>query len=417
MKKYISKLTFAIVVALVTSLGAALPAMAEPEPPVAVQAAITKRIAAPTGTTIPASSFTFDFQQMARDRATGNLSVMGSEHISFIETTLSASVSFTAGADPMAETGDFLAGVAWPHAGDFIFRVSERHNTNIFADYEHMVYSNEQFTVVVTVVNHEGKLIPTGAFAVPATPGTPGTLPQDSDPTSKVDPTPGTPGEPGTYSNLRFTNTFTRDIIGTLNNPALEVTNKVVGDHANLVLPFEFTMQLQIPAEALNRDAPFAFAEPAVATILNAAGESVRTIPLVGIPNPEGPPSDFTLSFTLSDGERLVIPVLPTGTSFTVSETQQPEYSGELEVRIGGEPAASYAAGEGINFGMSMARNISDAGRNAADFTNTHHHSPLTGLVIGSMPILVAIIGATLILSMMVASRSRQRIEQMSLTY
>jgi len=414
MNTYISKLTIAIVAVLVIGLGAAIPAMAYPEPPAAARAAITKRIVTPTGTTIPESNFTFEFQQMARDRATGDLSVMDSDDLSFIETTLSASVSFEAGAYHMAETEDFLAGVTWPHAGDFIFIVSETANTNTLAANEHMTYSSESFIVVVSVINHYGLLIPAGAFALPATPGTEGTLPQDSDPDSKIDPTPGTPGEdgePGTFSNLQFSNVFSRDIIGTFDDPALEVTKDVVGVYANLILPFEFTLNLGIPAEALDRAEPFAFAQPAVATILDAEGDVVRTVPI------EGTMPNFTLDFTLSAGERLAIPVLPAGTTFLAAEAQQPEYNGDLDVVVGGTLVVSYEEAEGDDIAMAIARNLSDAGRNAADFTNTHNHSPLTGLIIGSMPILAIIIGATLALSMMVASRSRQRVEQMSLLY
>ena len=411
MKKYISKLTFAIVVALVASLSIAIPAMAEPEPETAAQAAITRKIDAPPGTTIPEATFIFSFEQMARDRETGELTTMTADSPSMVNPPLSTSVSFAAGADPMAQSEDFLADVNWPHAGDFIFIVSENAeksaDENTFAANEHMKYSEKKFVVVVSVRNSDEGLIPTGVFAIL---GSPEVLPGESNPGSKIIPTPGIPGQPGTYSKLQFEGIFTRDIIGTLSNPALAITKNVEGEFANLILPFEFEAVLTIPGQALDRGEPFKLDDPAVATILNAAGQTVRTVPIEGtLPN-------LTISFSLSHGQRLVIPRLPAGTSFTVKEIQEPEYEGKLNVVIAGVPIGEpYTVEVGADIEMSSPRNISDAGRNAAEFTNIHNHSPLTGLVIGSMPVLAIIIGATVVLSMMVASRSRQRIEHMSL--
>ncbi|MCL2870227.1 MAG: hypothetical protein FWE26_01145 [Coriobacteriia bacterium] len=455
MKRYFSKLTLALIVALVMSLGIAGVAMATGPavgtgPHGRVNIGITKELDIPVGTTVPAANFHFDIEQMVPHATIDGAWVVGSTTPP--ATIPNVDIAFAAGnvggfettatpGMPVAQATDILENATWPHAGDFKFLVTERHTapTTQFTSPEYMTYSTAQWVMIVRVANVEYPvgsgtylLVPTQAFFVAPTEGTDGTDPfyTWNEEAKRNDLTPGEPGTGGDDgrlldpSGIRFINTFTRDIDGTLVNPALAISKTITGQYADRTTMFTFNGTLVVPAAAVDR-----VDGEVIATVVDSDGVPVipgRTATFTGTG------ATLTGSFTLGNGETLAFPRLPAGTTFNVTETQQENWRGRAEVTLGAAstvfvpgPAASNWATIGANVSTDT-RIVSDARGpapayaflgNTADFTNDYVAPPLTGLVIGSMPFLAALLGATLLLAMMVASRSRQRIEQMPVSH
>lgn len=366
-----------------------------------------------------------------------------------------------------------LDGVVWPSTGLFSFLIREvtpPDSTNSFIDDEEfMTYDESVFvlTVRVGLCPVTGELVPVQAYAWPGTEGTDGRIVWDG---KLYRIYPGIPGEPGgTWerqpSDIRFVNNFYRDI-GELEEedevPSFLVRKNVrqgVADSdvfADLDLYFGFNVTLNVPAPALApmSDDPFAadgaaitvtgyiFNEDGTPAMTTGASPVQRTVTFTGTPvrvyNTATPPvwisSTLQLTsatpFELRHGQTMEIPVLPAGTQFTVQELQDANYYlADVEVLIGGQVATlsptpptgtgtvgqnvTIPAGSQILYIVDTRDEDGSLAGNEATFLNAYRYVPFTGLVVASMPVLIALIVATLMLAMMVASRSRKRIEQM----
>jgi len=468
MKKYFSKLTLAIVAAVVLSLGVAVPAMAAtPDPLEPVEVGITKEINTPAGTSVPALDFNFNIRQLVANEA-GTGYVVGFAPGSQVTNFGVRTASFPAGMAgpelvwqahvPGVTPVEFnvLDGVVWPHAGDFLFVVYEQANTNPTVDADPnmtLTYTNASFVLMVRVSNCEatGTLVPTQAaafesvFTLPGTDGRPGTnsVHTWNDATKSYDITPGEPGDPGTDdervltdpSTLRFVNDFTRIIrTGGLESPALAVSKNVTGGQANLnTLYFPFTINLTIPALAITHGwtAPDPLTDLVGITTIAAPGTAITPTTNHGL-TVTGAAPNFVVTVNLKHNERIAFPELPEGTTFWVEEAATARYAPSAIATIGGAAAGTFGSDALGNINTilrvpaatpapgTFAISLTEAGAtggNTVAFTNTHHEVPFTGLVIGSMPILAVLLGATVLLAMMVASRSRQRIEQLPVAH
>ncbi|MCL2438018.1 MAG: hypothetical protein FWC99_02845 [Coriobacteriia bacterium] len=437
MKKYLSKLTFAVALALVMSLGIAGIAVADPVARERLDVAITKELNMPAGTIVPASSFTFTFAQITpAPEPNEDEWVIGAPAPESVATVPNAVITIPAGTTPITENPmwqvtDVLENATWPHAGDFFFMIRETANTNptIAANpAERMTYDDSAFFLHVRVANCPvtGNYVPTQAIArvLIGTHVTEGHYVRWGEGPDKIRYYPGT--EDPIYddklidpSEIHFINDFAR-----INNLPLEVSKTTVGDYANLSLLFPFEVQLVIPALALagtptsTPPGPL-FAGPVVGVVVDSTtGDPVvptRTVTVTGtLPN-------ITVETELSDNESIRFAGLPTGTTFVVTETQHEDYSATADVTIGGALSATSphgdagpgSAGDDLTVPATGAYIVTDGGANAADFTNSHHPPTMSGLVITSMPLLAVLIAAAVLLAMMVASRSRQRVEQM----
>ena len=189
---------------------------------------------------------------------------------------------------------------------------------------------------------------------------------------------------------LNFTNTFT--VIW--ENGALEISKDVVGQYADITHYFTFDLELRAnPLAALNL--------PITATVVSGQANTSREVVI----------DSYTTSFRLKHGERLVIEGLTVGTSFTVTERAEEEFAPSLRVLVSNTVihSDSAALGSALSTGNHL---IATGGINLVEFTNTHHHSPLTGLFITSLPFLFIALAAALLLVLAISLRSRRRIEQ-----
>ena len=433
MKRYFSKLTLALAVALVMSLGIAIPAFAASgEDLTPINIAITKELDIPAGTTVPASTFYFQFTQLMEESAgTWVPSVPATATLPNVSASFAAGnaggfVDSAAPNNPVAQATNILAGGTWPAAGDFFFRVTEIHTapTTQFTAPDHMEYSTASWILIIRVANVPNgdgtyTLVPRHAYAALPTVGTDGT---DTTYTwnegAKVmDIEPGIPGTDGNEgrlmdpSQMRFTNVFTRDIVGSLTDPALAFSKEITGTYADRTTMFDFNSTIVIPAAAVDRVGGTITAT-VVDSSTGAPVSPLREVTFSGT-------TTMTASFTIGNNETLAFPTLPAGTSFAVTETQQDNWRGSVTVTVGSAAPVTVSENVGVNV-ASGTHIVSDeeAGGvllgNTAAFVNDYVIPPLTGLLISSMPILAALIAAAFILAMMVASRSRKRIEQLT---
>ena len=482
MKKHFSKLTLAIILALVMGLAFAAPAMADPVtnpvpstpmPAELLHLGITKDLNMPPGTVIPNAAFHFTFRQAVINGPTDTppnavvprnpaeaqpMAVSIPNQIinfpaDYVLTEACGWANIGQLGGTTAPGGFNLGTITWPHAGQFFFVVEELHNTNyplIYNDpLQSLSYSNESWLLMVSVINYEGALRISNiqvAGLDPITPPTwnPGTGPGEGYWTGGVWDyyknnytyrpgvyVPGPGGTPGNWevnrgpSDIRFRNDYAITVIQTLADPALAVSKAVTGPLANEMRQFEFEMTLNLP-DSVVLAGVWNINNPIEATITNAAGAPIAGRDPVIFPAP-GATLTTTAEFTLAHGEYLRFITLPIGTTYTVTEEATPNYAASARITTGGVLDPTVFGGitqayveEELTVG-SLVSNDRPTGAlapfNLAAFTNTNFTPEIYGLFVGTMPFVIALFGATVILAMMVASRSRQRIEQLPIAY
>ena len=245
-----------------------------------VQAAITKVLQTPVGTTIPGNAFTFTATPISVD---GNSTAAA-------KATMPALVNLTA--TPAApgvtsgntttytkETGDIfagtiaaagvtpVAGTQFPHAGIYVYDVTENSPTyaNSSTPNETMTYSTAKYELTVYVenvmeekdpVNYPGVMTPVVPHRLYIAAVGDVILVTDNNSQTvnyKVNPTPGTLNS-GAPSQMTFTNTYVKTT-GHPNNPnpstpgdqTLSVSKTVAGSFGDLTKYFGYTMTVLAP--------------------------------------------------------------------------------------------------------------------------------------------------------------------------
>jgi hypothetical protein len=365
---------------------------------------LTKTLSLPEGTTIPSPSFTFNFapqQVVLDDSVTPNIN---SRPTSDFATLLSNQTITLSAADAVTENGTttitgnldiaaILSNLTFPGGGVYVWNVSEVANSSNTTAPSRMSYDDSLYQIRAWV-NRDGELDYIAVHKLERGEGS-----------AIVDL-----GK--TEDGINFLNSYRRQT-GTNENPALKITKEVTGDMANLNALFSFTLTLEAHALAPITNTPPATLSTTLFSprIVDAAGATVsRAITIT-----PGVNNTYTLTFQLRDGERLEIPTLPAGTSFTTTEAAANEYAPSATVTAGGVK-------QGINYAESPNTTLStkqylveDKGSNSADFINAHNAPPHTGLVVTNNIPLALVVSMGLLLVVMLALRNRQRIERIPL--
>ncbi|MCL2746050.1 MAG: Ig-like domain-containing protein [Coriobacteriia bacterium] len=376
--------------------------------PMAQSGLFTKTLEVPEGTTIPSPSFDFNFvpRQVALDdnptvesRPTSEFEnlIAGPQTIGLDAseaTTASGTITLVGELDLWA----LLDNLSFPSAGVFVWDVYEVAGSSGTASPSYMTYDSTRFQIRAWVTYDGLEFIAIHELSYAEGSWTAG---------EKID------------DGIDFLNSYRRIVGSTVdpNNNALEVSKSTLGEFADLSTLFEFTLTLRAHVLAPITDTALGgeSGDPAgvpphlfVPRIVDHAGNPVsRTVAIVG----DG--SAFTLSFQLAHGEKLVIPTLPAGTTFNVVEAAHADFAPSVNVYAGGSRIHSVVGTPGTSLG-SEDRTLTDAGRNAADFTNTHQFSPPAGLVIANGYFFILALVALLIVALLMARR-RKTIEQMPL--
>ncbi|MCL2746171.1 MAG: hypothetical protein FWE48_03655 [Coriobacteriia bacterium] len=424
MKKAFSRLALAIMVAFVMSLAVAIPAMAAPG-----EVTLTKEMNTPSGTTTPAFTFDFVLSQVAvvsqattsaantqwMPGSTFTNSVPATQAAPFPAGFTPATITMPANAASATTIVDFndliptTTPVAWgfPNAGVFHFMVHEATGTNVVGAGSTLTYDTARYIISVEVIN------------APVTPTNPrGLAIRSTVVMSATAPAPAIPGVnwiAGDKTDPEWENTYVTTTV-------FQVNKVITGDMANMNDTFSITTTLTLPQQAFDSVPPQTaaptvtvvwHADDPTATPPQAAGAAVVPAVPVTITGAGTAANPFVVTAELGHNQRLNFTNVVAGTTFTSTEIQLPDYVGTAVVT--GPGSGTFTAGAGANVTVPGAdtRYVSDTGNSGITFTNDFQDMILAGLVVGSMPFLAALLIATLLLAMMMASRSRKRIEQM----
>jgi len=354
-----------------------------PRPFDSPQGSLAKMLTAPEGTPLPSATFAFSFtpKEVVLNLADNIWSrddgpAISDQTIS-IDSTTATTEAGTISASNYLELLDIFSTVSFPGGGVFVYEVAEVVSSSTLPGME---YDTSRFQVRLTVGN-TGVIGAIEIFALMEYPANSNTWILDPD-VDKLD-------------SLAFTNVYT-------SHTELEITKTIAqGEFANLATLFDFEVVLVAPPVS-------SLSTTLTATIYSGTypiDDPSRSPVVIGTGN--------IFSFTLRDGEKIVIPELPVGTTFSVTEAAHPEFAPSVEVYSVGVHIYSDMAD--INTALSTGQHIlAGGGRNAADFTNTFQFIAPTGLVIANMS-LALVLAVLLGLVMFVAYRKRRSIETLPL--
>ena len=418
-KTLLSKLS-ALVLAVALCMGMITPAYAdvvtgnEANP---AEAAITKVLQMPTGTAIPATTFTFEFESLTVDGVAGTstnmpaildktISYDGSEAL-FAEGVIDDGTTKTA----IKQTLNILDGVTWPHAGVYEYSITETD-----ASVTGMTYSPAKYKLIVYVANGTGDSLYVAAVGaeliIEDTPG------QIIDSEGKVDPEPGPGGTEviGDYSQMIFTNTYVKKGDGdptVYANQVLNINKTVAGTYGDKTMYFDYTLTVTKTAfePAGTTYKAFVVADvsgaPTVVTSTdNAASGSIKTDATWGdyIEVVSGAP----ITIKLKHGQALAFNDLTVGASYTAVETGKADYiATAVVVEDSGTPDSLDAVTPGTN--LSTGLRVIGENANSAAFTNTYKLITPTGIIIDNLPFIMLALVAVGTLATYVLVKSRKR--------
>lgn len=379
-----------------------------------VQATITKNFRMPFDTTTPDATFQFQAQPVSVDGRTGEADLATMPGLNPAALT----VSFTAADKDLTnptggilnvqkETGDLFDNVTFPHAGIFVYELTETHNTNpaIDGDAHDMLYYSQANYILTVYVANKADGSGTYVYAVGARVIT-DDLGEPAE--GKVDPTPGGDGEDFFFSRMVFANDYVKtegpvdpETPDPVNESTLDVSKAVAGDFADTTQYFDFTMTLAVPE--LVRDVPAYYkayvvedgvvidpANNAVAGLLGADGTYIQI-------STSGP-----TAFALKHGQKLVFVDTPVGTVYTATEMAATHYTTTVTVVTGG--------GTGITLdGLATGEQLIGETANSAGFINTRDSVTPTGLNLNNLPFIGLILLAAGALVTFVAVKVRKR--------
>ncbi len=396
------KLAAAVMLTALLCVATAIPAFAAAGDPITgteespARAATTKLLEMPVGTTTPDATFTFDF---AKKNLDGN---EGAEALAGMPDIASRSVSFSAadagtvsgGVKSVAkETGGIFDSVDWPHAGIYVYTVTERADTygieNSFQ--EQLRYSAASYEIAVYVMDGENSRY---VSAIAASITVKDAANEGSDLGDKVDPTPGgNPDVDGDYSKMIFTNTYLKNTGGTdPDDTVLAVSKEVTGNFANQSKYFQFNVRVNNPATVTNAATVYKAyvldGDGAVVTdTANAATEYIRTDPV------NGAYIEFTTAVEqtvhLKHGQRLSFTDLPVGARFAVTEAATVGYTPSYVLTVNG--GAGSAVNGTDNTALGFTNQYIGEAANGAAFTNTNRDITPTGIRADHLPYIVLI--------------------------
>lgn len=391
------------------------------------QAAITKLFKMPAGTDTPTADFTFSFEKVSvnNDDSAEDLADMpaiADKVISYTAADAGTADAANVKSVPK-ESGNIVDGVVWPHAGVYVYNLSETANTYTITDTfkEQMSYSPGVYEISVYVQEGTNGYY---VYAVSAKIVTKDNQDQ-GEAGEKVDVTPGGDSEvDGDYSALLFTNTYVKNN-GTDNptkpgNPTdptdllakntMSVSKTVAGAFGDKAKYFAYDVTVKAPAisgaSMINAHKAYIVEENVIVNDIAANSAStekdangVSFIKFV---------SEASQTINLKHGQKLVFADLYVGSTFNVSEAATQGYTPSYIITQNGASDASVAADESKALGMDQARIVGEA-KNAADFTNTFRNVTPTGISVDNLPFIALIVIAIGALAAYVVFKTRRR--------
>jgi hypothetical protein len=373
------------------------------------QAAITKILQMPDGTTTPGHTYTFAFSGGAKDGG-GTAPQISSVQVAFT----SADTGSVSGDTRIVKGQSMVTWPAFSSTGIYSYTLQETQQVSpTAAANEAITYSKASYTFKVYVAEEDGvRYVQTVVVT------------QDKDDTGtavspeKKDPTPGD-DEEGTFSALAFTNTYVKTNTtdggeeGTgpadkTKTGALYIDQILTGSMADSSLPFTYTITLTKPSLVGGTPSYSAY-------LVNAAGRVAS--PSTVYDNT----TDKTYSFTsgtpktinIRQDERLVFVDVAVGTKYVASTPGSGDYKAKVKVQYnGGGAIESQETAKGASLSTeavtTVTKMVGEAASGAA-FTHNYDVPTPTGIIIDNLPYLLLIALALAGLGVYVVSRTRRR--------
>ncbi len=366
-------------------------------------AAVTKVLEMPEGTTLSSTAtFSFTAEKVSVDGTAATATNMPSLSIPDITFSNAETAAATPSGGMISltkETANFVTGSDFPHAGIYVYKITETQSGYTQSTGETMTYSSGEYTVTVYVDNDgSGGLYVRAVGAVVVTPGAPGQAATD-----KVDATVG--GDPdvtGDHSGMVFTNSF-------LKIPAsadqLYISKAVAGPMADQSKYFDFQVTVTKPATVSGTPAYNVQLVSGGSVIAPSTDNALTGATVSGTNITVTSGTQFTIK--LKHSERLNFTNLPVGATYTVSEISPTGYTPAVALTVNG---ASSAITGTANTTLSVpAKMIGESGANNAAYTNTIVNVTPMGISIDNLPfvMMLVIIGGAIAVFAVVRSRKR----------
>lgn len=339
------------------------------------QASITKKLNFGQGISIPNKTFEFEF---IKENVNGKSEAISEMPDIYASVSFDGSEELTENEDLVqatAQTGNFLEGVVFPHAGIYEYTVVEKGIDDSEYGY---TYSKAQYKMLVYVKNGDN-----GPFVyfveVIKTIDDKGTL-EGTD--VKVDPTPGK------NNGFIFENSYSKrggEDMG-VDASSLEITNSVSGAYADKTHDFNFTMTFLSSSKDDENLSFIRYAENSsfVGKKIDKNGNDTGEI-IVFVQNE-------ATDFSLKHGERIVFDNIPAGTKYNIISQGNEEYKSSATYVENGNPAEKISESFGAN--LSLKNMLIGEKDNRVDFVQNHYMEDAlpTGIMIENTPFVILIV-------------------------
>ena len=402
-------LTAILSLGMVASVLAADPVVHDEDNP--AQAAISKILQMPEGTTTPDAEFEFEFTAVSVDEGTAPVTdapeISGKVEFTDVDAGTSEDGTKTVRKD----SANVFDGVDFPHAGTYVYDITEKGGTYTTETGETMTYSGAQYQMTVWVANGENGLYVKAVAAkiVLGDDGEPGT-----DAGEKVDPTPGGDGSDPMleYSSVAFTNIFTKQVDG--GNPEdpdaqmLNINKTVVGDYADKTKYFAYDITVTQPELVTGIVTYKAYIVDETGVVTSGDNYPVEDIqptddygPFINVT------AGLTVTINIKHGQQIVFTDTHIGATYEVVEAAYAGYTPEVELVVNGaEPVNTKGTEETT---LSTGSNLLGEDENSAAFTNTYKNITPTGILINNLPfiILALVVLGGLVVSVALKAKKR----------
>jgi len=395
-------------------------AIVAPDEDSPVEISIDKILQMPIGTITPDATFTFAAEPISvdgiaynNDEDNPNMPPLNADNmtVSFDDTDTASQPDANNIITVNKPTSNIFAGVTFPHAGIYIYEITENVLTNPILDdednpHDFVSYSQAVYRIVVYVSNTEGF---TGTFVNAV-----GIFQVALDDGTEIE------GEGTKLPQITFTNDYVRtngavdpeDPDPTFES-TLDVSKIVTGDLANKERYFNFSLTLGIPI--LVEDVPAYYRayvvedDVVIDPVNNADAALINRLPEGSLPYIRISTTGST-AFNLKHGQKLVFVDTPVGTSYIVEETGVTNYTPSFIITTNAVPGYRIEgdAGESLSTETQFVGHLA----NAADFTNNRTSVVPTGININNLPFygLIALAIGAFIGFVAIKSRKRKAV-------
>ena len=362
---------------------------------------IWKNIQMATGTSTPAGTAKFKFTAMKVDGAAAtatNMPAIPDRTIAFTAGDAGDHTADAAGVKTVSKkSANILSGIAFPHAGEYIYTVKEDHAgftlTNNATKSEQMEYSTIEYQVQVIVANNASN---TAVYVQSISVGVydPGTHTVGT----KVNNT-----DSGEGVGFGFTNKFNRTFKGSPTDPsaALQISKAVSGASGNTAAYFPFSLTVNDPA-SISASTPHGAYKAIIVEGSAAVDPSSNGITGAAADHSFSVTAGTAFSFKLKHGQSLAFIDLPVGASYTVSETNAQGHTANVKVISNG-----VAGSEAVATSSGPARHITE-GADIAAFRNDKALATPTGIIINNLPYILLLAFAGAVITIVVAKKRRE---------